>query len=304
MTAKNLDFFGSERFVAGVDFSGAKGNPNETWLAIGNLGSLGVQIVDLQRVGSHKLTAQIAASPPLLAIGLDFPFSIPVDFAQFFAKQRHMPPFQSWQELAMALAFVSFEEFTALIASFEKESKRFTDKECKPVAQSPLHRGNPSMVQMTFQGMRLLAGLDPKKFSIAPFQDADPAKCQLLEIYPSATLNDFRLQFRGYKSKEKKDRESMMAARKTIIRQLENLRETGDIALKDIPRLSMNPQIESSAITSDDAFDAIVACYTAAIFVIAPKHFTDPYENDNLDVLIEGWIYHPNKIWVPDKVRA
>jgi len=95
-----------------------------------------------------------------------------------------------------------------------------------------------------------------------------------------------------------------MVARKTIIRQLENLRETGDIALKDIPRLSMNPQIESQAITSDDAFDAIVAAYTTAIFVTAPKHFTDPYENDNLDVLTEGWIYHPNKIWIQDKVRA
>jgi hypothetical protein len=304
MNSKDLDVSGSGKFVGGVDFSGANEVPNETWLAIGNLSSLGVQIVDLHRVGSHKLVSQLAASPPLIAMGLDFPFSLPADFAQFLATKRDVPQFQSWQELAECLAFVSFDDFIALADAFEKESKRYTDKECKPVAQSPLHRGNPSMVQMTFQGIRMLASLDPKKFCISPFQKDDPTKCQLLEIYPGATLNAFRLPYRGYKSKEKKDRDAVFAARKTIIRQLVNLRETGDSALRDVPRLSMNAQMESVVITSDDAFDAVVACYTAGIFVTAPRYFSDPYENDNLDVLIEGWIFHPNKIWVEDKVRA
>jgi hypothetical protein len=89
-----------------------------------------------------------------------------------------------------------------------------------------------------------------------------------------------------------------------MIRQLMNLRETGDTALRDVPRLSMSKEMESATITSDDAFDAIIACYTAAIFVTAPRYFSDPLETDNLDVLTEGWIYHPDRIWVEDKVRA
>jgi len=302
MHSKNLNISGSGRFVAGVDFSGANEAPNETWLAIGNLSSLGVEVVDLQRVGSHKLINQLLAAPPLLALGLDFPFGLPSDYIQFLATRRGLPQFQSWQELAECLAFLSFEDFLAIANDFQKESKRYTDKIPKPVAQSPLH--GPSMIQMTFQGIRLLATLDPGKFSISPFQNPDASKCQVIEIYPSATLNSFKLHYRGYKSKEKKDRDAVFAARKAIIRQLINLRETGDNALRDVPRLTISPQMESAAITSDDAFDAIVACYTAAVYVTAPRYFSDPFETDNLDVLTEGWIFHPNKIWVEDKVRA
>jgi hypothetical protein len=304
MHSKNLNVSGSGRFVGGVDFSGAKEAPNETWLAIGNLSSMGVEIVDLQRIGSHKLLNQLAAGPPLIALGLDFPFSLPIDFAQFIAEKQSLPSFQSWQELAECLAFISFEQFISLVDQFGKETKRHTDKLSKPVAQSPLHRGNPSMVQMTFQGIRLLASLDPAKFSIAPFQKDDRAKCQVLEVYPSASLNSFRLPCRGYKSKEKKDQDAVFAARKSMIRQLMQLRETGDVALKDVPRLDMSTQMESNAITSDDAFDAIVACYTAATLVDAPRYFSDPFETDNLDVLIEGWIFQPDKIWVEEKQRA
>jgi hypothetical protein len=304
MHSKNLNVSGSGKFVGGVDFSGAKEVPNDTWLAIGNLSSLGVEIVDLRHVGSHKLINSLLASPPLLALGLDFPFSLPNDYNQFLASRRDLAQFQAWQEVAECLAFLSFDDFLALANDFQKESKRYTDKISKPTAQSPLHRGNPSMIQMTFQGIRFLASLDPSKYSISPFQDPNSSKCQVMEVYPSATLNAFKVPYRGYKSKEKKDRDAVHAARKAMIRQLMNLRETGDTALRDVPRLSMSKEMESATITSDDAFDAIIACYTAAIFVTAPRYFSDPLETDNLDVLTEGWIYHPDRIWVEDKVRA
>src|SRR5262249_48977896 len=155
----DLNISGSGKFVGGVDFSRAKEAPNDTWLAIGNLSSIGVEVVDLQRIGSHKLLNQLSATPPLMALGLDFPFSLPSDYHQFLASRRNLAQFQSWQELAECLAFLSFEDFLAVANEFQKESKRYTDKISKPVAQSPLHRGNPSMVQMTFQGIRFLASL-------------------------------------------------------------------------------------------------------------------------------------------------
>jgi hypothetical protein len=303
MHSAKLDVSGSGKFVAGVDFSGSKEVPNETWLAIGNLSSLGVQIVEVKRVGSHGLTGLLSEDPPLIAVGLDFPFSLPMEFAQFITEKRSLKPFQSWQELAECLAFISLEDFQALVEAFNKEPKRYTDKLCKPPAQSPLHRGNPGMVQMTFHGLRLLASLNPAKFFIEPFQKADAKKCRVVEVYPSGTLSSLHLPYRGYKSKEKKDRDEMFATRKSMVRQLMHLRETGDIALKDVPRLSMSAQIESQAISSDDAFDAIVACYTAATLVAAPHYFSDPFESDNLDVLIEGWIFSPNKIWAKDPLK-
>jgi hypothetical protein len=301
MDFKKWDVSGSGKFVGGVDFSGSQQVPNETWLAVGNLSSLGVEIVEVRRIGSHSLFGTLSQLPELLALGLDFPFSLPLDFAQFLAESRSLPAFQSWQELAECLAFLSFEEFHLLVEKFgekfSKESKRFTDRNTKPPAQSPMHRGNPSMIQMTYQGIRLLAGLDPAKFYIEPFQKASQHKCRVIEVYPGGALSALRIPHKGYKNKEKKNRDQVFAMRKQIARQLVGLREIDDIALKDIPRLTINAQFESNAITSDDCLDAIVACYTAAVLVTAPHYFSDPFESDNLDVLIEGCIYLPDKIW-------
>lgn len=284
--------------VAGVDFSGSKSIPNETWLAIGKMDSMGVDITHLERVGSHKIGSDLAKVAGLAAVGFDFPFSLPAEFLQYLADKRNLTPFQSWQSVAECMAFLPYEEFDEIALAFNREPKRFADKNSKPVAQSPLHRGNPSMMQMTYQGIRMLTTLNPEKFAVLPFQSVGKQMCQVLEVYPSATLNACGIQNKGYKSKEKKDKDAMFALRKTMIRQLANLRETKDAAIaasiKDCPRLSINAKFESTAITSNDAFDAVVACYTTAMFLRSPKYFADPLDADNLDVLTEGWIYAPS----------
>ena len=292
--------------VAGVDFSGSKAVPNETWLAIAELTDSGVEIQKLTHVGSHKLAQVLTDNERLLVAALDFPFSLPNEFTSWVAQKADKQDFQSWQEIAMHLAFLSFETFYALVEEFHKEPKRYCDKQTMPMAISPLHRGNPSMVQMTYQGIHLLARLNPEKFRILPFQDATAETCQVIEVYPSATLCALGLPFKGYKSVEKKDREAMFAQRKAMIRQLESLKARGGERFRDLPQLLINAHDESTTITSHDAFDAVIACYTAGIFAMNAKSFVDPLENDTLDVLTEGWIFQPvfEEVLAPPEVKA
>jgi hypothetical protein len=285
----------TEQLVGGVDFSGSKEIPNDTWLAIGRLDGLGLEITGLKKVGSHKLAAEIAALPKLKAVGLDFPFSLPADFVRFCAEKKGAKDFQSWQEVVEFLIFTSFEDFAALIKEFSKDSKRLTDTRYKGLAQSPLHRGNPSMIQMTYQGMRFLASMDPKRFRVLPFHDRTPDSCLLLEVFPRATLWCFGLPDSGYKSKEKKDIEKMQTARRDLLNKLLGLRDRKEEVWRAVPRLSVDKKLQHTAIESDDALDAIIACYATSVWLAAPQLFEDPYDCESEDMLLEGWLYAPVK---------
>ncbi len=118
----------SEILIAGADFSGAKTVPNETWLAVGNLTNLGLDIVCLEQCGSHKLAQALNNTVNLVAVGLDFPFSLPVEFLNFLTEKIRRADFQSWQEIAETLAFMTFEQFLELATEFKVEPKRLADK--------------------------------------------------------------------------------------------------------------------------------------------------------------------------------
>jgi predicted nuclease with RNAse H fold len=282
-----------ESVIAGADFSGSRETPNQTWLAVGKLDSMGVEIVDLRQTGSHRLAAELAGISGLKAVGLDFPFSLPAEFLRFCAEKQGLTPFQSWQELVEHLVFVAFDDFLALVKEFGREPKRLTDMEFRAIAKSPLHRGHPSMVQMTYHGMRLLSGLDPDRFSVLPFQDLRPGACAVLEVFPRATLVALRLPDSGYKSQEKKDRERVGTLRKQILEGLVQLREKGGSAYRDYPRLTINKSLQHQALVSADALDAVVACYTIAVWSVLPGAFADPLSLDNENVLLEGWAFAP-----------
>ena len=282
----------TDHFVAGADFSGAKTVPNDTWLAIAKVGSLGVEIVDLRKVGSHAIAKEVADIAGVVAFGIDCPFSVPIEFANFIAAKLVRKDFQAWQELAQELVFISFEDFLEWIKEYKKEPKRFTDAKTPAPAISPLHRGNPSMVQMTYTGIRLLAMLDPKRFYVLPFQQPVPFGCAVIEVYPRATLKALHLPEIGYKSPDKKDEEKVRAVRQQIVKGITSLRERKGITYASYPRLTLARRFENQAIESDHALDAIIAAYTTASFLEAPTLFPDPFEADNLDVLTEGWIYY------------
>ena len=282
--------------VAGVDFSGAKTEPNETWLVVSELSSLGMQVKSVKRTGSQGLKKELDAIKDLSVVALDFPFSLPVEFLRFLERKLGKEEYQEWQEVAMQLVFMSYDEFEAMVEEYDIEPKRFTDKNCGRPAQSPLHRVNPSMVQMTYQGMRMLSSLDPNRYWIAPFNDPKPGTCAVLEVYPREILWLLALPDRGYKSRDKKNHEKSLALRKEIVDGLINLRERGDHRYETCPRLSMDNASKGQFIASDHALDALAACYGAAVFAQQKDLFPDPFDANNLNILLEGWIFAPSKL--------
>ncbi|HEY9732446.1 MAG TPA: DUF429 domain-containing protein [Drouetiella sp.] len=280
--------------IAGIDFSGAKTVPNDTWIAAGSLTTMGLEVDEIRKVGSHKVAAEFT-KPDICysAVGIDVPFSLPSEFLVFMAEKLSKPEFQSWQEVAEQLVFMSFEQFMELVVEFKKEPKRVCDRAISKAAQSPLHRGNPSMVQMTYQGIRMLATLDPKLCAVLPFQDRVKNGTAILEVYPRQTLTSLGLPDSGYKSKDKKDKDAAHAVRRTIVENLVQIRERKGISHKDCPRLSVGPAARSAAMDSDHALDALVACYTIAMWHTAKDLFQDPLDLDQVEVLTEGWIYSP-----------
>ncbi len=288
----------TELIVGGVDFSGAREMPNETWLATGRLDGLGLEIGSVTRVGSHRLPAELLKVPALAAVGLDFPFSLPAEFIRFCAEKSGRKPFQAWQEVVEYLVFTSFDDFSALVKEFARECKRLTDAKYRGMAQSPLHRANPSMIQMTYQGMRFLASLDPGKFRVLPFHDRAAGACAVLEVFPRATLWCLGLPDSGYKGKDKKDAEKTAGVRRDMLNKLIGLRDRNEERWRCCPRLTIDKKLQHQAVESADALDAIVACYTTALWLAAPDRFPDPWECNSEDLLLEGWLYAPDGLRV------
>jgi predicted nuclease with RNAse H fold len=280
-----------ESIIAGADYSGAKTVPNETWLAIGTLSPLGLEITSLKQCGSHKLAMELNSAKELTAVGLDFPFSLPAEFLEHLAKRLQYDSFQSWQSIVEKIAIMPFEQFLELITEFRLEPKRLADKALNRSAISPLHRGNPSMVQMTYQGMKLLASLDPQKFYVLPFQDPLPTGCAVMETYPRETLHVLGLPDSGYKTK---DAEKSFMMRREIVKGLLNIRNGTLVWREQLPHLTFGKLIEKAAEHSDHALDAVVACYAVAIYKTAPQFYKDPFTTEDPNVFLEGWIYSPS----------
>ncbi|PWU02841.1 MAG: hypothetical protein C5B53_01150 [Candidatus Melainabacteria bacterium] len=279
---------GREAMCAGVDYSGAKDVPNNTWLALGSLTNLGLEIVSLNHCGSHLLAKQLNEIASLSVVGLDFPFSLPVSFLEHLKMKRQERGFQSWQEVAEYIAFSTFDDFIQDVGEFASEPKRTTDGSLHRVGVSPLHRGNPSMTQMTFHGIRMLATLDPARFFVMPFQDPKDGSCAVLEVYPRETLYCLSLPDTGYKGSGQKP----ASKRSEIVSGLARIRDNS--CHKDLPRLSFPKNIERVILENDHALDAVVACYASAAWKTAPHLYRDALASDDLNVLLEGWIYAPS----------
>lgn len=283
----------SDKVVAGADFNGSKENPNETWIVVGRLSNLGLEIFEVKKTGSHVLAKDLAAHKTLSALGIDCPFSLPADFLEFLACEKTKKPFDSWQEVVEDLVFTPFEDFGALAKKFGKETKRITDKTTGALAVSPLKRSNPPMQHLTYHGMRTLASLDPARFFVLPFQDAIPFGCAVMEVSTQDTLKYLGFKDIGYQSKERGDETQAEVAREKLVSDLIRLKERKALTFKDFPALIVQKQFMHNFVKSHHAVDALIACYTVAMFSAAPTHFDDAYSADAMEVLLEGWIYRP-----------
>ncbi|HNB24769.1 MAG TPA: hypothetical protein PKZ32_20275, partial [Candidatus Melainabacteria bacterium] len=104
----------AESLIFGTDFSGANAVPNNTWLATGRMSALGLEIVDVKKVGSQGLKDELIKHRGA-AVGIDSPFSLPVEFLHFMARKEQRTPYQSFQEMAEALFHLGQPGFIELV---------------------------------------------------------------------------------------------------------------------------------------------------------------------------------------------
>jgi len=280
-----------DKVVAGADFTGSRENANETWLVVGRISTIGFEILEVKKSTSQALNKDLAEHKTLSALGVDCPFSLPAAFLNFLALKKTKKGYDSWQQVVEELVFISFDEFSSLAKEFGKETKRVTDTVGGASSFSPLKRANPPMLHLTYHGMRTLASLDPARFFVLPFQDAIPFGCAIMEVQPRETLKYLGLADHLILSKEKQDENVVEAQREKLVQNLIKVKEKKALTLKDIPPLIIQKSFLHHFRHFDHAIDALISCYTTAMFSFAPGHFDDPFSADALEVLLEGWVY-------------
>ena len=164
--------------ILGVDFSGAQTDRN-TWLARGSLWGNTLSLESCRPVSRAELTDELAKCAGPTVAALDFPFSVPREFARFWQPEKapifETLIFETMPDLWAAAAGMDWNDFSALRDAFVArygELKRSCDP---PESYSCLHRVNPNMVPMTFRGMQMLhrlwTGNTANPMSVPPLPD-------------------------------------------------------------------------------------------------------------------------------------
>lgn len=285
----------SDKVVAGADLTGNKENPNEAWLVVGRISNLGLEILDVKKTGSHLLAKDLAAHKTLDYLGVNCPLSLPTPFLEYLAQKKLKKNYETWQEIVEELVFTPWEEFLGLAKEFSKEPKRVTDTAAGAAGMSPMRRANPPLLHMTHHGIRVMASLYPKRFFVLPFQDPIPFGCAVMEVQPRDTAKFLQLQDINYGAKDSgKDKSGLSpeeAQREKIVHNLMKIKERKALTYKDFPTLIVQKNFMHNFLHNDKAVDALITCYTSAVYASAPAHFDDPFSADALEVLLEGWTY-------------
>ncbi len=274
--------------ILGVDYSGARGDRN-TWLSRGVLEGGQLVLESCGPISRQELTEELGSqeSPqgiPTVA-ALDFPFSVPREFAAFWHPEATTMP-QLWSAAA-AMELEQFLEIRDRFVARHGELKRLSDT-FYPECYSPLHKVNPNLVPMTFRGMQMLDRLGRGACSIPPLAPPPGTQTQLaqillLEAMPGAALRALGLPFKGYKG----------GARAPQLRQeiLDGLADKSGLRL---PNLG---DVHVQGLASHDGLDSLVAAVVAALWAQDPTRFRRPDAegSDGFDsrVMLEGWLYAP-----------
>ena len=287
--------------IMGVDFSGA-GSDNavgNTWLAEGTLNLNVLTIKSCCPISRVCLTNKLAGLSAPVVAAMDFPFSVPVEFARFWRGDDVVNTGWGMPDLWASAAEMKWDKFESLrrklrLDEFKGEPKRDCDP---PESYSPLHYAPPNMVPMTFRGMQMLhrlwshSTINPVLVPPLPKPSRLGAehRTKLLEVMPGATLRSFGLPFTEYK-----DTPGKRGQRKEMRRHI----------LDELPQRA-NPlavilpgDVYASCLNCDDALDSVVAAITAALWSIDWKRFVTPPEQGQPNynrVLLEGWLYIPRR---------
>ena len=265
--------------ILGVDFSGARPD-NNTWVARGRLEGRVLVLESCGPVSRSQLSGLLETLPAEAVAALDFPFSVPLDFARYW-----MPGARSMPDLWTAAAAMTLGAFMSLRDSYvarHGEPKRLGDS-YHPESYSCLHKVNPNMVPMTFYGMKMLAELWPQGCEVPPLELQNMGKGILLEAMPGAALRAFGLPFKGYKGG--------VAALNKRSQILEGLARCSGIGLPNLE------EFRQLCMASHDCLDAVVAAVVAALWCTGLDLFRHPEtagpEAPLAAAAIEGWLYAP-----------
>ena len=273
--------------IVGVDFSGHQEDRN-TWVAQGRLAAGGALLLDrVQPARRSDLHDLLAAIPTPAVAALDFPFGVPAEFAARLSPTR--PP-HAMPHLWQLVSGMSAGDFLAARDRFvadNGERKRSGDARHFPESYSPLHRANPNMIPMTYEGIYLLhrlRGNHPQRWHVPPLEPPAPAVpsahlVTLLELMPGAFLKAVGLPYKGYK----KGRRSA-ELRETI---------TGTLATASGIPLPNLDTVRMGCHAHDDFLDAVVAAVGAACWARDTDRFRHPQPDELALARLEGWIYVP-----------
>ena len=275
--------------IIGIDFSGAKSDRN-TWVAQGSLhenGALILHSAEMTRRSDVSELLKMVSTPAVAAI--DFPFGVPQKFAEFLKTADDIMDMRDVWEI---VANLSQEEFIAARDDFfpkHGEPKREGDEAYLSESFSPLHKGNPSMLQMTHCGIKMLYKLHqqcPNRWIVPPLHSSGSVsldRVTLLETMPGAALNALGTIYKGYKNPN--DPKLRIQRRDRILDALET--KSG----VELPNLHT---LRDECQKSDDCLDAIVAAVVAAVWAYKPERFHYPAHNELEAAELEGWIYIPD----------
>ena len=270
--------------IVGVDFSGHRDDRN-TWVARGRVDSGGALLLDTVQPARRVDVRDLLTTIPTPAVAaLDFPFGVPAEFAADLSPKY--PP-RAMPDLWRAVAGMSAGDFLAARDRFvakNGELKRSGDARHFPESYSPLHRANPNMLPMTYEGIRLLHRWredHPQRWHVPPLEPPAPLAraVTLLELMPGAFLKAVGLPYKGYK---KGRRSSELRERITGA-----LAAASGIALPNLDALRMGCH------ASDDFLDAVVAAVGAACWTQGSERFRHPRPDELSMARQEGWIYVP-----------
>ena len=294
--------------IIGVDFSGAQREVGKTWIAEGSLSDDGVLTLNsCCSISRDCLTKKLAGLDEPAVVAMDFPFSVPAEFATRWSgydKSWEMP--NLWAA-AGKMDLAGFIELRNKFAARHGEQKRACDP---PESSSAL---NIRMMPMTFWGMRMLnriwACQTVNSLLVPPLPSPRTGTgdhtTTLLEVMPGVVLHRLGLPFRGYKDgRGQEQRKQRKQTRKCILEKLPSQVKRVQVDLSCVyDKCLSNAQ--------GDALDSVVAAIAAALWATDRTLFQLPPEQGQPGydpfILLEGWLYAPKgccQPWWLDKLAG
>ena len=261
------DAFG---WFGGVDFSGAKEPLANLWTAVGREEGERLRIVSLRPhayradlgsfVGGGWRGAVGAEEGERILWGVDFPFSLPAAAASHL-----LGGLAHWDRLLPWVADRPADEVRDSVPEALR-GLRLTDSGVGP---SPF---DVRQYKLAVEGIRWLHELrESAEVSVLPQAPRREARSTLVEVSPGATVQEL-----GLPRRRAPGRPGEVKARAAA------LRTFLDFA---------SPEIETIAVTLEDAWDAMVSCLTT---YLARTDLEQPFrvaKHPRATIELEGWVY-------------